>query len=105
MDTWTVLNNTGMLFGGRGFGCSFVRNSTDAYVIMAGGNKGNDKSQVWNVQEFLLSEDVSALGNWTAGPDMPTDMVDSAVYTFTDGSMVMFGSKTGKNVRCAISNG
>ena len=102
---WIAGNNTNMMWTGRGFGCAFYEDEMDARIILAGGSKGKDRSQVLHVGEFLRTGCVDDLGEWVSGPDLPRVMIDSQIAKLDDGSMLMVGSRVATKVsmKCAIS--
>ena len=87
-----------MKFAGRGYGCGFVTNGTDSYVMVAGGNDGKDRSQILPLGAFLASGNTDDVGDWTDGPMLPAQMIDSATIRMADESFIMFGTKINTGV-------
>ena len=98
---WTNLKpySNAMLYSGRGYGCGFVSNGTNPYVIVAGGSKGRDRSQILPIGGFLATGDPSMVGQWVQGPNLGADMIDTATVGMDDESFIMFSTRVNKEDR------
>ena len=84
-----------MQFAGRGYACGFVKNGTDSYIIVAGGNEGEDRSQILPLGTYLQTRNVADVGAWTEGPTMPLKMIDAAWERMGE-SFIMVGGRVKK---------
>ena len=85
-----------MQFAGRGYACGFVKNGTDSFIIVAGGNEGEDRSQILPLGTYLQTRNVDDVGAWAEGPTMPRKMIDAGWARFDDESFIMVGGRVNK---------